>query len=95
MSKKRVVITGIEHHSRRPQCSSNLQSLKTGVCGVGMISRFDATGLPVQIAAEVKNYNPEEHFDHKEVKKLDLYIPICHDRRSRSCAGCRTERRQL
>jgi 3-oxoacyl-[acyl-carrier-protein] synthase II len=49
------------------------QSLINGVCGVGMISHFDASTLPVQIAAEIKNYDPEEHFDHKEVKKLDIY----------------------
>jgi 3-oxoacyl-[acyl-carrier-protein] synthase II len=49
------------------------QSLINGVCGVGKISHFDASNLPVQIAAEIKNYNPEEHFDHKEVKKLDIY----------------------
>jgi len=40
---------------------------------VDLISKFDYSNLPVHIAAEVKNYDPEEHFDHKEVKKLDLY----------------------
>ncbi len=74
MSKKRVVITGIGAITPvGHNVQQTWQSLINGVCGVGIISRFDATGLPVQIAAEVKNYNPEEHFDHKEVKKLDLY----------------------
>jgi len=74
MTKRRVVITGmgaitpVGHN-----VTQTWQSLINGVSGVAMITRFDASGLPSQIAAEVKNYNPEEHFDHKEVKKLDLY----------------------
>lgn len=74
MSKRRVVITGmgaitpVGHN-----VSQTWQSLINGVSGVGFISHFDASTLPTKIAAEIKNYNPEEHFDHKEVKKLDLY----------------------
>ncbi|HPF08648.1 MAG: beta-ketoacyl-ACP synthase II [Candidatus Cloacimonetes bacterium] len=74
MTKRRVVITGmgaitpVGHN-----VAQTWQSLINGVCGVGMISHFDASTLPVQIAAEIKNYDPEEHFDHKEVKKLDIY----------------------
>ncbi|MDD2332483.1 MAG: beta-ketoacyl-ACP synthase II [Candidatus Cloacimonetes bacterium] len=72
--KKRVVITGmgaitpIGHNVKE-----TWGNLLKGTNGVGFISRFDASALPVKIAAEVKNYNPEDHFDHKEVKKLDLY----------------------
>ncbi len=74
MSKRRVVITGIGAITPvGHNVQQTWQSLINGVSGVGIISRYDATELPVHIAAEVKNYNPEEHFDHKEVKKLDLY----------------------
>lgn len=74
MSKRRVVITGIGAITPvGHNVSQTWQSLINGVSGVGYITRFDATGLPTQIAAEIKNYNPEDHFDHKEVKKLDLY----------------------
>ena len=74
MSKKRVVITGIGAITPvGHNVSQTWQSLINGVSGVGMITRFDASTLPTKIAAEIKNYNPEEHFDHKEVKKLDLY----------------------
>jgi len=74
MNRKRVVITGLGAitpigHS----VNETWEALLNGVCGVGMITRFDASTLNTRIAAEVKNYNPEEHFDHKEVKKLDLY----------------------
>lgn len=74
MSKRRVVITGIGAITPvGHNVSQTWQSLINGVSGVGMITHFDASTLPTKIAAEVKNYNPEEHFDHKEVKKLDLY----------------------
>jgi len=74
MLKKRVVITGIGTiNPVGHNVSQTWQSLVNGVSGVKMITRFDASDLPAQVAAEVKNYNPEEHFDHKEIKKLDLY----------------------
>lgn len=74
MTKKRVVITGmgaitpVGHN-----VAQTWQSLVGGINGVDMITHFDTTDLPVRIAAEVKNYNPEDHFDHKEIRKLDLY----------------------
>ncbi|MCK9556643.1 MAG: beta-ketoacyl-ACP synthase II [Candidatus Cloacimonetes bacterium] len=74
MQRRRVVITGIG--AITPVGHNVVQtwhSLVGGVVGVGLISRFDTENLPVKIAAEVKNYNPEDHFEHKEVKKLDLY----------------------
>lgn len=74
MTKRRVVITGmgaitpVGHN-----VAQTWESLINGVSGVSLITRFDASNLPVQIAAEIKNYKPEEHFDHKEIKKLDIY----------------------
>ena len=74
MTKRRVVITGIGAITPvGHNVAQTWQSLSNGVSGVGRITHFDVSGLPVQIAAEIKNYNPEEHFDHKEVKKLDIY----------------------
>lgn len=74
MMKRRVVITGIGAitpvgHSAQ----ETWQSLVDGVCGTGLITRFDTEGLPVRIAAEVKDYEPEKHFDHKEARRIDLY----------------------
>ena len=74
MNKRRVVITGIGAITPvGHNVTQTWESLVNGVSGVDLISKFDYSNLPVHIAAEVKNYDPEEHFDHKEVKKLDLY----------------------
>lgn len=74
MQRRRVVITGLGAITPvGHNVVQTWQSLVGGVVGVGMITRFDTSNIPVKIAAEVKNYNPEDHFDHKEVKKLDMY----------------------
>jgi 3-oxoacyl-[acyl-carrier-protein] synthase II len=39
-----------------------------------MISRFDTTQFSTKIAAEVKNFDPLQWFDKKDVKKMDLFI---------------------
>ncbi|MDZ4181442.1 MAG: beta-ketoacyl synthase N-terminal-like domain-containing protein, partial [Candidatus Cloacimonadaceae bacterium] len=74
MSKKRVVITGL---GALTPVGDNVeqvwQSLINGVSGVGLITKFDASVLPTHIAAEVKNFVPEDHFDLKEARKLDFY----------------------
>ncbi|MDD4688056.1 MAG: beta-ketoacyl-ACP synthase II [Candidatus Cloacimonetes bacterium] len=74
MQKRRVVITGIGAITPvGHNVTQTWHSLIGGVNGVGLISRFDTDNLPVRIAAEIKNYKPEEHFEAKEARKLDLY----------------------
>ena len=45
-----------------------------GVNGVGRITRFDASDMPAQIAAEVKGFDPANYIDKKEIKKMDTFI---------------------
>jgi 3-oxoacyl-[acyl-carrier-protein] synthase II len=72
--KKRVVITGMGALSPiGNNVEETWQSLVNGKSGIGMITRFDASGLPAQIAAEVKDFNPEDHFEPNQIRKLDLY----------------------
>ncbi|NLA45902.1 MAG: beta-ketoacyl-[acyl-carrier-protein] synthase II, partial [Candidatus Cloacimonetes bacterium] len=74
MMKKRVVITGL---GALTPVGNNIEetwsNLVQGVSGVDLIKNFDTSALPVKIAAQVKNFKPEEHFDPKEVRKMDTY----------------------
>ena len=69
---RRVVVTGI---GALTPIGNNAQdywkNLLGGVSGAGPITRFDASKFKTQIACEVKNFNPEEFFDRKEVRKYD------------------------
>ncbi|MCQ2101704.1 MAG: beta-ketoacyl-ACP synthase II [Fibrobacter sp.] len=62
MEKRRVVITGMGAVS---PIGRNTRELWTAIrnhkCGVDRITLFDPSSSPVQIAAEVKNFNPSDH----------------------------------
>lgn len=72
---RRVVITGIGVVSPLG-CGNakNWDALVNGRSGIGPITRFDASAMPVRIAGEVSDFNPEDFIDKKEIKKMDLFI---------------------
>lgn len=47
------------------------RGLKNGANGAAPISAFDASEFKCTLAAEVKNFNPEDYFSRKEVRRLD------------------------
>lgn len=73
----RVVITGlgtinpIGHSVEEYWCN-----LLKGVSGVGPITQFDASNLAVQIAAEVKGFNPEDHMDRKAARRMSRFAQL-------------------
>ncbi|MBI3611012.1 MAG: beta-ketoacyl-ACP synthase II [Nitrospirae bacterium] len=73
--KRRVVVTGLGVVSPLGiGVETTWQSLCAGVSGVGRITRFDSPDMPVQIAAEVKGFDPANYIEKKEIKKMDTFI---------------------
>jgi 3-oxoacyl-[acyl-carrier-protein] synthase II len=48
-------------------------NLVAGVSGAGLITHFDATNFKTRFACQVKDFDPVDHFDVKEARKLDLF----------------------
>ena len=70
----RVVVTGLG-------CISPIglsvdeywQNLLDGVSGAARITSFDPDGLPVQIAAEVKGFDPGDYMDRKAARRMERF----------------------
>jgi 3-oxoacyl-[acyl-carrier-protein] synthase II len=73
--KRRVVVTGL---GLITPLGCGIQQTWEGICkgtsGIDRITSFDASEYPVQIAAEVKDFDPEDFIERKEIKKMDVFI---------------------
>jgi len=71
---KRVVVTGMGCITPiGNDVDAFWQNLIAGNHGFGEITKFDATGLKVKIAAEVKDFKPEAYMEKSEIRKTDLF----------------------
>lgn len=72
---RRVVVTGVGLicgvGNTSPEVWANLLA---GKSGVARITHFDASQFSTQIAAEVKNFDPLQFVDKKELKKMGRFI---------------------
>ena len=72
--ERRVVITGL---GAITPLGNNVEEfwkgIKEGKCGIDQITKFDTTDFKVKLAAEVKGYDPEDYFEKREAKRLDLF----------------------
>lgn len=75
MERRRVVVTGV---GLVTALGTGTEETWKGLCegrsGVGRITRFDPSQFSVQIAAEVKDFEPLKWFDKKDLKKMDYFI---------------------
>lgn len=48
-------------------------SIVSGKSGISRITHFDPTDFPSQIAGEVRDFEPSDYFEKKEIKRLDRF----------------------
>ena len=74
MELRRVVITGL---GALTPIGNNIgeywEGLKNGVSGSDWITNFNAEKFKTKFACEVKGFDASEHFDRKELRKLDPF----------------------
>jgi 3-oxoacyl-[acyl-carrier-protein] synthase II len=70
-----VVVTGIGLVTPCGIGTDNVwNNILSGKSGIGPITRFDTERFDTKFAGEVKDFNPEDYIQPKEVKKMDLFI---------------------
>lgn len=75
--KRRVVITGLGTiNPIGNSVEEAWKNCKAGVCGISEITAFDASEFKVKVAAEVKNFKPEDYIDKKEARRMDRYTQL-------------------
>lgn len=73
--KKRVVITGLGLITPLAiGTQETWQALCTGRSGVAEITRFDTSALQTKIAAEVKDFRPEDFLSKKDTKRFRRFV---------------------
>ena len=71
---RRVVITGMGAVSSFGCGADRLwQSIKQGKSGISRIERVDVSDLPTQVGAEVKDFDPGQFLEKKELKRMDRF----------------------
>ena len=74
MNKRRVVITGLGALAPNGNTVPKYwDALINGKSGIAHITAFDTENLNVKIAGELSNFEPENHFDRKELRKIDPF----------------------
>ncbi|MEC0303272.1 beta-ketoacyl-ACP synthase II [Terribacillus saccharophilus] len=74
MEKKRVVVTGLGAVTPvGNDAATTWQNLLEGKSGVDVLTRVNKDDYPAKVAAEVKDFNPEDYMEKKDAKRMDLF----------------------
>ncbi|MDP9265350.1 MAG: beta-ketoacyl-ACP synthase II [Chloroflexota bacterium] len=72
--RRRVVVTGIGMITPLGSTvEKSWEGLLAGRSGIGPITRFDASDLETRIAGEVRDFDPLDHMDRKQVRRTDRF----------------------
>mgnify|MGYP005809935293 CR=1 FL=1 len=82
MRKRNVVVTGSGAAGPNGLGREKFrEAARKGESGIGVISRFDAAGLSVRIAGEVRGFDEERYLRPKEVPHVSSATPLVHARK--------------
>ena len=71
---KRVAVTGLGVISPVGNDVPKFwNALCSGTCGIGPITKFDATDYPVKLAAEVRDFDPKQYMEKLDILHSDVY----------------------
>ena len=71
---KRVAVTGLGVISPvGNDVPTFWNALCSGTCGIGPITKFDATDYPVKLAAEVRDFDPRQYMERLDIMHSDVY----------------------
>ena len=74
MERRRVVITGLGAVTPLGlTAGGSWRAVREGVCGIGPITAYDPAGMKVQLAAEVKGFDPDALFGKMEAKRMGRF----------------------
>ncbi len=74
MDRRRVVVTGLGTvNPIGHTVDATWEAALAGTSGIDLITAFDASRTATRIAAEVKDFDPEQHFDRKDTRRMDRF----------------------
>ncbi len=74
MDRRRVVITGLGAVTPVGlTAEESWAAIKNGVCGIAPITQFDASGMKVSLAAEVKGFQPEDYMSRMQARHMGRF----------------------
>lgn len=75
--KKRVVVTGLGAITPVGNTAEeSFDRIKKGISGIGPLSHIDSSIYNVKVAAEVKDFKPEEYMDMKEARRMGRFTQL-------------------
>ena len=68
---RRVVVTGLGAITPIGNDTASMwNAVKAGQCGIAPITAFDTEGFKVKLAGEVKDFEPSQYIDKRELRKM-------------------------
>jgi 3-oxoacyl-[acyl-carrier-protein] synthase II len=90
--RRRVVVTGLGMITPLGSTvETTWKGILAGKSGIGPITRFDPTGLDTTIAGEVKDFDPLQYMDRKEMRRADRFAQLAVATASQALADSKLE----